>query len=439
MKLLVIAYEFPPLESAHGIRWGYLAAELAIRGHSVTVITSDIVRGTVAAPFGSLCNVVQVFPGPFVGASRWLSEIFLRRNDHPENGKKEGGHSPTLVDRCYRFLRWIGGQMLVPDVRTEWLPWGFFAARRAIREERPDVIIASHEPGVDLAIARRLRRAFGIPVLADLGDPVVSPYTPDWRRWLDARLERRWLEGVAAVSVTTRQTRDLLRSRVPSLKDVPVEVLTQGFDARPVAPSLSVVPFEKGLLELLYTGTLYARFRSPAPLLEAVQQVPDVRLTVAGHLDGIDPRVLESCSSVRYVGRLTHEQVKAAQREADVLLNIGNDFGVQIPGKLFEYLGAGRPIMHLASTRDDASVEIIRDLRCGVVLATDDTDGIVNALKEMRARKSRGELAATHGGLAMQYSWQGIAGRLESMLLGLVANDGSGVTMPADSRDRRPE
>ena len=437
LRILVIAYEYPPVESAHGLRWGYLSRELCSQGHDVCVVTAAVLGPSHTSSGFEQAAVVRIFPGPFVGVTGNVSRR-LRRSEQSAGGH-DVGQPPGIIERSYRLLRKLLNQ--VPDIRTEWLPWGLAAAKRAIDENRPDVIIASHEPGVDLAIARRLQRRYGIPVVADLGDPVVSPYTPRWRRWLDARFERRWLADVAAVSVTTEQTRQLLRTRIPNLRKVPIEVLTQGFDVhtRLSGSTRNSLSFDPERLEMLYTGTLYARFRSPASLLKALQQVPGVRLTVAGHLDGIDPGLLERDGSVRYVGRLSHAQAREAQRQADVLLNIGNDFGVQMPGKLFEYLGAGRPILHLSSVSDDASAEIVRDLECGVVVRSDDIPGMVGALKVMQSVKASGEMSDSCSNLRMQYSWQSIAARLESLLVSLVESNGIGASRAPGFPEQRPK
>ena len=56
------------------------------------------------------------------------------------------------------------------------------------------------------------------------------------------------------------------------------------------------------------------------------------------------------------------------QRQADVLINIANDDMTQIPGKFYEYLGSGRPILHLSNASEPVAEAIVR-LRRGWVCA----------------------------------------------------------------------
>lgn len=367
MHLLLIAYEFPPIESAQGLRWGYLARELALLGHTVDVVTVDLGGASAAAFAVDGMSVRRVFAGPFVGGAR---RVALRSGRAAATASGADVGATSTKELAYRGLRRALDQVLIPDVRSEWLPWGLAAARTAIRARRPDVIIASHEPGVDLAIARRLSLSHHIPVLADLGDPMMASYSPRWRRSLDAMFERRWLVSAVAITVTTAATRDLLRARLPQLHATPIEVISQGFCPAPLA-AVDAGLFEPGRFELLYTGTLYARFRNPQVLLEALRDSPTIRLTVIGTLNGIDAARLQEHPQVRYLGRMPHADVVLAQRSADMLVNFGNSDDVQVPGKLFEYFGAQRPILHIAQTHTDPSSQLLRSLARGVPVAAE--------------------------------------------------------------------
>jgi hypothetical protein len=188
MHLLLIAYEFPPIESAHALRWGYLARELARRGHSLDVISTALGL-TAGSRFDHVgIEVRRTFPGPFVGVSRWLAQSRGRAGDPAV--RLERVDPPSLAERGYRVLRSALDHVLVPDVRSEWLHWGLSAARAAVAARRPDVVIASHEPGVDLAIGHRLACEYDLPLLADLGDPMLA-----FRKTLAVARQRRDGDG----------------------------------------------------------------------------------------------------------------------------------------------------------------------------------------------------------------------------------------------------
>ena len=87
---------------------------------------------------------------------------------------------------------------------------------------------------------------------------------------------------------------------------------------------------------------------------------------------------------IRLTGFLSHDQALALQRSADVLVNIANDDPVQLPGKLFEYLGAGRPILHVGGAR---GLEfLLCEGRRGIAVANDVAE-IGRALDRLAAIK----------------------------------------------------
>ena len=58
MRILVIAYEFPPSPSPQSLRWKHLSAELARQGHEVHVLTVDAVATGAAPPDGVVVHRV---------------------------------------------------------------------------------------------------------------------------------------------------------------------------------------------------------------------------------------------------------------------------------------------------------------------------------------------------------------------------------------------
>jgi glycosyltransferase involved in cell wall biosynthesis len=83
------------------------------------------------------------------------------------------------------------------------------------------------------------------------------------------------------------------------------------------------------------------------------------------------------------------------QRDSEALLLLipdadGRGRGV-LSGKVFEYLAAERPILAVVPP-DGAAAGLIRAAGAGVVVAPDDVDGMVAALRELHARWRAGTL-----------------------------------------------
>jgi len=424
MKLLVVAYEFPPSPSPQSLRWAYLASEIARRGHEIHVFAPDLHYGALDTPFDlDGVTVHRVHPGPVKG---FISRLLAASRD----GNAADPCAPTEPVRGdpRTRLNWKGkahamleraiSSVVFPDHRGLWNLWSAPAFGKLLRELRPDAVIASHEPANTLRFGLAAG-ANGSTWVADLGDPVLAPYTPrQWRRRALA-LEREVCVRSDAVVVTNERTRQTLIERHGVAPDK-VWIVPQGAPDR--SPRGLAAPVQSATLDLVYTGAFYP-FRPAEPLLQAVAQSDGVRLRIAC------ARPPESAvqfaerypDRIALCGHLAHGDSLALQAGADILVNIGNLLPAQVPGKLFEYLSSGRPILQLRAAEDDAGADLVASLRRGWT-CWNSADAIGPVLQELRARKTAGRLAE---GLDLSdapiapYRWSALAMRYLEVIAGV--------------------
>ncbi len=429
MRLLLIAYEFPPSPSPQSLRWTYLCRELAARGHEIHVLTVNLGGTTPGLPdLPATIRIHRTFAGPFRGLLALRREQKQKKIDR----RRSTGHAPSARQSEQAALRpprsWkqgiserlqaISAWYWFPDIRGEWKPSTKWALRKLLPALQPDAIISSHEPATTLELGLIAKRA-GYPWLADLGDPVLAPYTPS--RWTKRsfKLERKVCELADHVVVTNIHAMELLASRHG--RDARISVVQQGFDAAAPENRPSEQETASPQLELLYTGSFYS-FRKADSLLAALRQNPGVRLSIAAITV---PEDILACAKrmpeqIRLLGFLPHKEALARQRQADVLVNIANEDPAQVPGKFYEYLGSGRPILHLgpgASMADSLLVETGRGWQCD-----NDSDAIAETLRQLRQAKITGTLPSfpTHDESIAAFSWQRLAERIEQHLQTIV-------------------
>ncbi len=418
LRLLLIAYEFPPVLAAQSLRWYYLANGLAARGARVDVLTPAFTAfaGHEAFPFHPRVRALRTWPGPFVALTQRLARG-LSGAATPVAAASAVA-VPSFALRLYAAVRKVLDNLLFPDVRSEWYP---FARRRLaglLRDGAYDLLISSHEPGVDLLLGAWAQRRFRLPWLVDLADPLLSTYTPRWRRWLDKRVERMCLSRADGVLVTTDRLVAVLCQR-HALDADKFHVIPQGFPAAQLAPSPPLAQSSGDNMQLLFTGTFYRDFRHPQALADALRQLAaeDIAFSVVG--DNTDFAALfAGIPNVRFLGKQTHRQCLDWQRQADVLINIGNQQSEQIPGKLFEYLGAGRPILHIQSGEEDAGADLLLSLRAGERVSND-SDSIRLALQGLHRQWRAGALASAYRVDPEQlraHSWDARSAALEKIL-----------------------
>jgi glycosyltransferase involved in cell wall biosynthesis len=378
-RVLVVAYPYPPMPSTGANRWTAMGKYLASAGHAVTVVTTSA--------FGSADDdgpVSVVRTGDLIASPQLRS--LLRRPALPAAGGSVSTDKPppALLTR-----------VVVPDIYAlTWVPGALRATRRLLRAHPFDCVITSSpwESGhlVGLGLGRE-RPAW----IADFRDswcfePWRDPFPTAIQRRLDSALERRVVRGAdGVVAVHGVLAEDFARRFGVSAAHIP-NGWDPDLDDRPAdAPALAPAK-----LSIVHTGKLWGGWgRTPAALFEALRRLrleqPDleerVELVVAGRLDTEEERLLAEADLgglVRHTGVISRAAATALQRDADVLLLLtSRRLSWEAPGKLFEYLSAGRPILCLAEANEAA--RIVTDTGTGVCVAPDDPEAIAAALRDV--------------------------------------------------------
>jgi glycosyltransferase involved in cell wall biosynthesis len=469
MRFLLIAYDFPPIPSPQSLRWAYLARELALAGHEVHVLAPDVDGygngGLPAMPPGVMVH--RAWPGPVNGFITKRRRA-RRRGDMGQatassgdvtawtpatvntvalnwKGRLRNRIETTLSPWFGPGLNWKGrviegvkafmSLFLFPDVRAEWEPSARRLLDHLLETWQPETVISSHEPATTIALGLHAKRK-GYVWVVDLGDPVVAPYTP--RRWRKRAwaMERQLCAEADLVTVTSETARRVLRER-HGIDESRCATLTQGFDHRATAASVKGVTFETDRLELLYTGSFYS-FRKVGPLLEALLAVPAARLSVGSVAPPPDlvAAAHRHPDQIRLLGFIPHVLAVALQRQCDVLVNLANADPVQVPGKFYEYLGSGTPILNIGGTVDDAAADLLRRAGGGWC-STDDSmslRALLGALAEEKSRAGQITRSPTQNYDPMQHSWERLSQRLVELILER-RPDSAARAVPALSRD----
>jgi glycosyltransferase involved in cell wall biosynthesis len=378
MRILLVAYFYPPCRDTGVLRPAAMAKWLRRLGHEVTVLTTSAYG---AGADDAAEDVVRT-----ADAQRWRARLA---------GKDSIGalfDAPTYSGRPHPLSK-----VIVPEaLAVAWLPFARSRALRLQRGRRFDCVITSSPPESAHAIGYALRRR-GVPWVADVRDAwtfeSLRPRFPTAaQRRLDERLERRWLGAADAVVCVSRPAADDLRRRgIAEPLLVP-----NGWD--PDAAPGAAAP--TGLLDdervsLLYTGRFGSYGRDPRPLVEALAELartaPDtaarLELVVAGPLTEDEEELLAKAdvypARIVRLGAVPRERALALQREADALLLLAQPTRTQLLNiKLFEYLASGKPILALAGGTDAGRV--VEELG-GETVHADEAEAITGALASVVA------------------------------------------------------
>jgi len=373
-SILIVSQHAPPSGIIAARRIGGLVKYLARAGYRVSVLTSRISGDGDIEGAASVVRTRDLF----------ATQLNWRRRSF-EAMSAEGGATYSRASRLESIA--------VPDLcAASWLPFAFPAALRRARRERFDCLLTSSPPQSAHLIGRALKRR-GVPWIAELRDgwtfdPPRPPFPTAAQRKLDETLERTALATADAVIGISAPLADDAARRFR----VRAEVITNAFDPEEeidegAADSL----LRPGRHSVVHTGRIAVSGRTPGPLLDAVARLPPeiaerLDVVLAGPLTDDERELIANAEAggvVRWVGSLGREQTLALQRRADTLLVLAQ--GASGPsvatGKLFEYLGARRPILVLGE--GTAAADIVRSARAGLVVSATDPAEIAAALERL--------------------------------------------------------
>jgi glycosyltransferase involved in cell wall biosynthesis len=262
-----------------------------------------------------------------------------------------------------------------PDANIGWLPYAVAAGKSLMMSWKPDLILASSPPPTSLLVAHRLSKKFGVPWVADLRDLWVDHQyykQPGWRKAVETKLEKRVLSSAAGLVTVSEPLAESLRAKYRQ----PTIVVLNGFDPGDYPTASGSAP-PHAELRILYTGATYPGKQDVSPLFAALRQLGPLAEKVRIVFHGSYLSSIQEAAAQYEVEHLV--EVKAAipykeslrmQSESDILLLLlwtdTRQRGVYT-GKLFEYIGARRPILAIGGV-DCVAAELIASRHAGVAL-----------------------------------------------------------------------
>jgi glycosyltransferase involved in cell wall biosynthesis len=309
-------------------------------------------------------------------------------------------HGTQGLVRFTKQAQLVGRRLLVPDENVSWNLTAIPAAIRIVKREQIDVVITTSPPSSVHLVGAAVKRATGIPWVADLRDSVVAHPHRDAERMLvrakeqgEHAIAKLIAHSAAAIVGVSDAIADEMRERNPK---GPVVTIANGSDFDDFA-GLEHTPSDR--LRITHAGSFFGK-RDPKPFLTALKQsgLDDVSVRFLGDFRSVDrewAQELDLGDRLELIAYAPRRRSLELQRDSDVLLLLIPDAGGRgkgvLSGKVFEYLAAERPILAVVPP-DGAAAELIRETGAGIVVAPGDVEGIAAALRELHARWQDGSL-----------------------------------------------
>jgi glycosyltransferase involved in cell wall biosynthesis len=392
-KVLIIAYYWPPSGGSGVQRWLKFVKYLPQNGWKPIVVVPEnaeypVLDKTLEKEIPAEAEIVKI---PIWEPYSLFKKITGRKKEEKvNNGLFFDEKKQSLTTK---LSLWIRGNLFIPDPRVFWVKPAAKKIIDLIPELQPDFIITTGTPHSIHLIARKIKAKFPeIPWLADLRDPwsdldmLESFYASTYAKNRHKKLEHQTLSAANVVTTVTPTWTKELQSSIPT----PVVCITNGFDKK----DFSNYTFTKQDDFVISHIGIINSYRNPDPLWKALEELcienENFRNKLKLRIIGITDEALQNNinqyptlkQKVSITGYIPHDKVILEYQKSSCLLlllnNSKNSLG-HIPGKFFEYLATGKPILAIAPSNSDVA-SIINENKIGFASAFDDKDAIKKSI-----------------------------------------------------------
>ena len=426
-KVLIITYYWPPTGGSGVQRWVKFSKYLRRFGWEPVIYTPEnpeqlaIDESLLAELPENLTVLKRRIIEPYALYRKLFGGSAASKGEgvNPLNQQKKSFKQKLAV-----FLR---GNLFVPDPRAGWVGPSVSYLRKYLKDNPVDTIVTTGPPHSMHLIGMKLHRITGIRWIADFRDPWTEMHyfkhmgLLPWTAACHRRMEQRVLEEADAVIAVSAPVRDDFQARTSK----PVVLITNGFDEEDFAASVPVLP--AGEFSLVHTG-LFASDGNPLALWDVLARKcasdssfkAQLRIRLAGKTD---PEIIEALSvrglagNVENMGYMTHGKTVELQRSANVLLlplRQEPEYAKALPGKIFEYLAARRPVLGIGQ-ENGAAAGVLKDAGAGVMYDWDRIEPVRNYIDSAWERHLLGTDAAPEGDIA-RYSRVALTQKLSELL-----------------------
>jgi glycosyltransferase involved in cell wall biosynthesis len=373
-KVLFITYFWPPSGKAT-LHWPLkIIKHLPGYGWQPIVLTAD--EDTFSQKDESLLK--EVDPDLKVFKARSVEPFVLYRRflGKEKNAPLTASETISTTNRGlrHRLAVWIRMNLFIPDARIGWYWNAVRKGKQILKSENIKAIVSVGPPHTTLLVGKKLSKLSGVPHIPVFIDPWVDiSYYQGFKRSkftlaLDRRLERSVLGEASRIVFVTNSMKEDYERRYSHIQSKS-HVLYWGYDEE--AFSTYISKKLDGPEILLHAGNIYDH-QNPKTLWSTLRREIDkgrnLKIVFVGTVGpGIRQSIRNAGLSDRteYKGFLPYKQMIEEISSASYLLVCASEKR-HVPGKLFEYLRSGKPILAFGDGNEEVH-RILEETKAGMI------------------------------------------------------------------------
>jgi len=377
-KILFITYYWPPSGKA-SLHWPLkIIKHLPSFGWQPLVLTVD--EDTFTQKDETFLNEIKADVKVFKAKSFEPFNIYKKLIGKNKNDQLIASETISTKNKSlgHRLSVWMRMNLFIPDARIGWYFPAVKAALSLLKTEKVNAIVSIGPPHTAHLIGKKLSSKFSIPHIPVFIDPWVDiSYYRNFKRSkftlsIDNRLEKSVLQNAAAIVFVTKTMKKDYEKKYPFISEKS-NVLYWGYSEE----DFSLLPKELGAEEvILHAGNIFD-YQNPKKFWKTLKsEIDKGRKLKLVFIGTVSPEIKQSIKNTgldaftEYKGFLPYKEMLKEMLKASFLLVCATE-PRHVPGKLFEYLRAGKPIIAFGDGNDEVK-KILIEVNAGMMFNYDE-------------------------------------------------------------------
>ena len=380
-KALFISYYWPPSGKA-SLQWPLkIVKHLISFGWQITVLTVD--EDTFSHSDSSFISEIQSGLNVIRAKTFEPFNIYKKFTGKGKDEKLVASETISTKNKklSHRLSLWIRMNLFIPDARVGW----YFPAIKEItgylKTESVDLIVSIGPPHTTHLIAKKLSSKFKLPFMPVFIDPWTDiAYYKNFKRSkftraIDNHFEKSILKNSSANIFVTETMKKDYESKYSFIKEKS-HVLYWGYSEEEFE-NIKMTKRNEDEKVIVHAGNLFS-YQNPTNFWKKLKDKIDLgNKYVIKFIGTVDSEIVKTINDnglkpyTQYLGFLPYKKMLEEVCNADYLLVCATE-PRHVPGKLFEYLRAGKPIIAFGDGNNEVK-NILEKANAGMMFNYDET------------------------------------------------------------------
>lgn len=379
-KVLFITYFWPPSGKA-SLHW-----PLAMINHlpkfgwkpSVLTVNKDTFSESDKSLLNEIENDLEVIKTKTFEPFNIYKKFIGKSKDEQLNASEAISQSNKSL--THKISVWIRMNLFIPDARVGWFFYALNEGKKLLKNKNYDAIISIGPPHTTHLIGSSLSKKVNIPFYPVFIDPWVDiVYYKNFKRnkltiSIDNYYEKKVLKYCKQSVFVTKTMRDDYIKKYNFLKEKS-KVLYWGYSEKYFSNLARKSKSDEKII--VHAGNIFD-YQNPREFWKKIKSKIDegekLKLKFIGTVGPMIKQTLHKIGLsdfTEYLGFLTYKEMLNELNNADYLLVCATEKR-HVPGKLFEYLRIGKPIIAFGDDNDEVK-QIIENADAGMLFKYNET------------------------------------------------------------------